>query len=254
MKRKILVERHLSKEELEGLIRRVKGRRLVERLIFIRCLYDGEAVKYAARKLGRAKLTGYGWLKRWNNRGPDGLRPNFGGGRPPKLSAEEREVLDEVLRKRDDWTTREVRNLILKKFGVNYSLRSVRRILRSLGMRCCKPYPRDYRRPEDAEERLRKGVKEALEEGKRFILGFLDECRPQTASNTQRVWSFGKPKVRRNTTHYQANTFGFYAKWREPSRLQGELQEGERLRVPGADKGEELEGEDPAGLGQLRLP
>jgi len=78
-------------------------------------------------------------------------------------------------------------------------------------MKYCKPYPKDYRRPEDAEEGLEKRVKEVLDGGKRFLFGFMDECRPQTDSNTQRVWSFGKPEIKKNTTRYKANTFGFYA-------------------------------------------
>jgi len=206
------VEKHLSKRELEGLIKQEKEKRLLERLIFIRDLYDGETVEKAAGKLGRVKQTGYNWLEKWNAEGLEGLKPDFTkAGRPPKLSAEERRELEETLRKRDDWTTKEVRNLIQEKFGVGYSLRSAMRILRSLRMRYCKPYPKDYRRPEDAEERLKERVEEALNGEKRFLLGFMDECRPQTESNTQRVWSFGKPEIRKNTTRYKANTFGFYA-------------------------------------------
>jgi len=206
------VEEHLSKRELEGLIKQEREKRLLERFIFIRDLYDGESVERAIRKLGRVKQTGYNWLKKWNAGSLEGLKPDFTkAGRPPKLSAEERRELKENLRKRDDWTTKEVRNLILRKFGIHYSLRSVKRILRFFGMKYCKPYPRDYRRPEDAEERLKRGVKEALKEGERFTLGFLDECRPQTDSNTQRVWSFRKPETKKNTTRYKANTFGFYA-------------------------------------------
>jgi len=212
VKRKILVERHLSEDELERLIREEREKRLLERLIFIRNLYDGESVEKAAGKLGRGKQTGYNWLRRWNAGGREGLKPDFTkAGRHPKLSAEEKRNLEDMLRKRDDWTTREVRNLIAEKFSVHYSLRSAMRILRSLGMKYCKPYPRDYRRPEDAEERLKNRIGEALKEGKRFLLGFLDECSPQTNSNTQRLWSFGKPEIRRDTTRYRANTFGFYA-------------------------------------------
>ena len=59
MKRKILVEMHLSRGELEGLIREEGEKRLLERLIFIRDLYDGEGVEKAAGKLGRVKQTGY---------------------------------------------------------------------------------------------------------------------------------------------------------------------------------------------------
>jgi len=207
-----LVEMHLSRGELEGLIREEGEKRLLERLIFIRDLYDGEGVEKAAGKLGRVKQTGYNWLKRWNAQGLEGLRLDFTkAGRPPKLSAEERRELEGLLRERGDWTTKEARNLIQERFGVRYSLRSAMRVLRSLGMKYCKPYPKDYRRPEDAEESLKKRVKEALNEGKRFLLGFMDETAPQTDSNTQRVWSFRKPRIRRNTTRYRANTFGFYA-------------------------------------------
>ena len=44
-----------------------------------------------------------------------------------------------------------------------------------------------------------------------FIIGFLDETSPQLNANTQRLWSFNKPSVKKNTTKMRANTFGFYA-------------------------------------------
>jgi len=43
------------------------------------------------------------------------------------------------------------------------------------------------------------------------IIGFLDESSPQTTSNSQRLWSFNKLVVKKNTTKMKANTFGFYA-------------------------------------------
>jgi transposase len=43
------------------------------------------------------------------------------------------------------------------------------------------------------------------------IIGFLDETSPQTTSNTQRLLSFQKPIIYKNTTRYKANAFGFYA-------------------------------------------
>lgn len=51
----------------------------------------------------------------------------------------------------------------------------------------------------------------ALENKKDFIIGFLDEAAPQTTANTQRLWSFTKPIIKKNTTKIRANTFGFYA-------------------------------------------
>ena len=52
---------------------------------------------------------------------------------------------------------------------------------------------------------------EDLEGQEHVLVGFLDECRPQTSVNTARVWSFGKALIIKDTTAYVANTFGFYA-------------------------------------------
>jgi hypothetical protein len=103
---------------------------------------------------------------------------------------------------RDFWTTKEVRLLIREEFEVKLSQDQVRRILRErLKMHFGKPYPRDYRRPPDAEERLEKEIKKALDGlgGEETGIGFVDETSPQTTANTVRVWSFTKPiEFRRN--------------------------------------------------------
>ena len=39
----------------------------------------------------------------------------------------------------------------------------------------------------------------------------MDQTSPQTTPNSQRLWSFTKPSIIKNTTHMRANTFGFYA-------------------------------------------
>lgn len=47
--------------------------------------------------------------------------------------------------------------------------------------------------------------------GEDTVIGFFDETSPQTSSNTQRLWSFTKPTIYKNTTRLRANSFGFYA-------------------------------------------
>jgi len=227
------VVKHLSKEELENLIKAEKSKRFAERLIFIRNLYAGENVETAIEKLGRCRATGYWWQQRWNQDGLEGLKPTFGGGRPAKLSIKEREELKQKLQTRSYWTAKEARQLIKNEFGHNYHPVSVSRILHSLGMRYGKPYPRDYRRPDDAEAKLKLTLEDALkklddleaqspqetsletsswEEGKEdVVVGFLDECSPQTCANTVRVYSFGRVIAVKDTEKYRANTFGFYA-------------------------------------------
>jgi transposase len=85
-------------------------------------------------------------------------------------------------------------------------------------MNFSKPYPKDYRRPKEAEEILagnletvmrllkERGVKE-----EEIAIGFLDETLPQLTANTVRVWSFGKPEILKNTKRIRSNTIGFYA-------------------------------------------
>ncbi|MCJ7444307.1 MAG: IS630 family transposase [Methanotrichaceae archaeon] len=43
------------------------------------------------------------------------------------------------------------------------------------------------------------------------MVGFLDETSPQTTANTQRLLSFDKPIIYKNTTKLRSNAFGFYA-------------------------------------------
>lgn len=115
-------------------------------------LYSGLSVPEASEKLGITKVTGYVWLERWNENGYEGIIPSFAGGRPSKLTEEEKIELKEILKERDDWKTKEIRKLICDKFNVEYSLKQVGIILKNLGLKFARPYPKDYRRPVDAEE------------------------------------------------------------------------------------------------------
>ncbi|MDN7025357.1 IS630 family transposase [Methanoculleus sp. FWC-SCC1] len=46
---------------------------------------------------------------------------------------------------------------------------------------------------------------------KHTVLGFLDECSPQTTANTQRMWSFDHTPLVKNTKKIRANTFAILA-------------------------------------------
>lgn len=210
MGKKIPLIKHVTAKELGNLIRKERNRRILQRLLFINQLYINDDVYDACKRTCIARRTGYTYLKNWNKHGYQGLTPNFGGGRPSKLTEEQREELKRILRSKENWLTGEVMGLIKEEFGVSYSLRHVSRILRSLGMHYSKPYPEDYRKPENAEETLKERLNDALRKtGGRCILGFLDEASPQTTDNKQRFWSFKKSKIVK-TTRYRANTFGFY--------------------------------------------
>ena len=153
----IPVQRKMTAEELEKLIKTLeKDTRVLKRLYFIRYRYQGDSVETAAEKVGVYKMVAYQWQDRWKEDGYAGLIPRFAGGKPAKLSPVKMERLMSVLKERDDLTTNEVQDLIEKRFGIRFTQKHVRTILRKLGMKYAKPYQHDYRRPENAEDDLKK--------------------------------------------------------------------------------------------------
>ena len=93
---------------------------------------------------------------------------------------------------------------------------------------------------------LRKSLKKLSELEVDFdscIIGFMDETSPQLNANTQRLWSFNKPSVKKNTTKMRANTFGFYAingesvvDFKENSRKESVCEFLEKIREKNPDK------------------
>ena len=88
--------------------------------------------------------TAYAWIRRWNQDGYNGIASPFHEsdnpkGRPAKLGDDDFKKLKMLLSLKSNWLTREVRDLILEKFGVKYSLSQVTRILRKLKIHLSKP-------------------------------------------------------------------------------------------------------------------
>lgn len=88
-----------------------------------------------------------------------------------------------------------------------------------MGMFCYKPQPRDYRQNPEHKEQLSqrlKAVADVLGMGTKnldkMVIGFADESTFQLFSNSARMWSFHKERIRKvNTTKTKQNCFGFYA-------------------------------------------
>ena len=192
------------------------------KLAFLKCFPElGRDLEEACQDFGIAVSTGYLWLRTWNDAGYSGISAQGQRtGRPSQLDEWDLTFLNYLLHQQATWTTAEVKELIRKEFGIEYSPAQVIRILRQrLKMHFSKPFPRDYRRPPDAEERLKASLHQAVRVLKDkgihkddLALGFLDETSPQNRANTVRVWSFEKsPALDKNTLHFKSNTIGFYA-------------------------------------------
>jgi putative transposase len=153
----IQIVKHMTVNDLTKQIKKLeKDTMVLQRLFFIKYRYEGKSVEEAAKLVSASKNTGYLWQERWNNDGYYGLSPQFAGGRPSYLSDEQKEKLKVLLKRKDNWTTKEVQELISKKFSVKYTLKQIRIILKNFGMNYAKPYHHDYRKPKNAKDILKK--------------------------------------------------------------------------------------------------
>lgn len=180
-----------------------------------------EDVGKASKTMSISPTTAYRWINLWNELGKESLKSEQGkgGGKPKKMTEEQIRELEKILRKEKEWwLTKEVIKLINDRFDIKYSEDQVVRILKKFGMNHAKPFPHDYRKPDNSKELLDNQLTlifKLLEKEKipkeKIAIGFLDEASPQTTANTVRVWSFGKPKIEKNTTKLKVNAIGFYA-------------------------------------------
>jgi putative transposase len=153
----IPLQKHMSNEELQKRIKTLEtNTKVLQRLYFIKHRYEGKSVEVASHLVGVAKPVGYDWQKRWNESGYEGLIPRYAGGRPSKLSDQQKEKLQLLLKEKNVWTTDEVRSLISSEFSVEYTLKQVRIIAKNFGMKYAKPFTLDYRKPPNAEQILKK--------------------------------------------------------------------------------------------------
>jgi len=161
------VKERLTEPELDEAIDEAQSNdeaRLVRRLCLVKNLYAGDSVTEAASRVGVTQPTASRWADRWNERGVDGLRPDFGGGRPPKLSEPERERLAEVLERHQPLTTDHVHLLVEDGFGVSYSDRHVLRLLEKLGVRDAVQSPGSTDQSDGAEDQFPRRLRAALDE------------------------------------------------------------------------------------------
>jgi len=132
-----------------------KQKKAAERLEFIRLRYLGYSAPEACTIRNVSIQTGYNWQKAWNESGMDSVMPNYGGGRPSSMTAEQKERFKNAVA-RDMMTTVEAGAYLKDHMGFEFTPKHVRSMLRSMGFRHAKPYDIDYRRPADAEAVLKK--------------------------------------------------------------------------------------------------
>ena len=111
-----------------------------------------------AEALGVTRGAVSQWLKAARDGGRQALRHRPPPGATPKLTAEQRAQIPDLLRKGaetygfvgDVWTTKRVATVIFRTFGVRYHAAHVSRLLRQIGWTVQKPIRRATQRDEAA--------------------------------------------------------------------------------------------------------
>ena len=136
-------------EALESMSRECKDERFARRLRGIAMILRGASRGDVARAQGVDTQTVRDWVIRYNDSGADGLRDLRYAGGTCRLSEEQRAELAEILKagpsvEQDGvcrWRLRDLRDWILNRFDVSYTIEGVRGLIHRSGFRNLSPRP-----------------------------------------------------------------------------------------------------------------
>ena len=176
----------MSAEDLNTHIRKFESDcKTANRLHLIKQVIKTNNIEEACEIMDVSPRTAYEWVKKWNEKGIDGLRHKKGAGRPTFMSEEQFLELDEWMVEQEYLTTKDVYLYIKDNFEVDYSLKQVGRIVRKLEYTWVKPYPIADDQPDDAEEQLKEKIDDLDLEND--IYGFVDETAIQNKPNVGKI-------------------------------------------------------------------
>lgn len=156
-KSKINIFNVSSEEELKEAIRNSKDDgRYHERLIAMKLFSKGNKLSDIADTLEVTFQTVHSWAKNCEEYGLEGLKPNFGGGRPSILTDEIKQQIDERILSDDSLNMTDVQKILADEMDIHFSLTYVCKIVRDLGYNYGKPRPLFKEAPDNKEEIFKK--------------------------------------------------------------------------------------------------
>ena len=153
-----------SGSELRQLAKAAKDADQARRLLALAAVRDGMS-RAAGAKIGAMdRQTLRDWVHRFNGKGPEGLINGKAPGPEPKLTAEQKEELRQVVEAGPDadkdgvvrWRCVDLKRVIEERFDVDLDEVSIGRILKELGFAHVSPRPKHPEQDPDAIEALKK--------------------------------------------------------------------------------------------------
>lgn len=139
---------------------RVRDGNAARRMLAIALVLEGGSREDAARTCGMDRQTLRDWVHRFNDQGLAGLsNDTTKGGRPPRLTVEQKAELAEIVRKGPDraihgvvrWRRIDLQAVIRDRFAVELAERTIGTILHELGFRRLSPRPYHPKKDEEAQ-------------------------------------------------------------------------------------------------------
>jgi len=154
----------ISYEKVKEAYEKEKSGRIKQRLFIILKTFKIKSSYKIAEIADTSHTKVQRWINRFNKYGFDGLKDKARTGAPTKLNAEQKIKLENVLDNpgefRAGYNSVEVLSKIKNIFGTDYTLRHVRRLLKSLDYSRIKPRPthinKDTIKAKDTVKKLKK--------------------------------------------------------------------------------------------------
>ena len=139
-----------SAAELRRLAAASRNANQSRRLLSLAAVVDGMNRTEAARVGGMDRQTLRDWVHRFNEHGPEGLLDGWSKGPVPRLSAEQRAEIAQLVETGPDravhgvvrWRRIDLRRVIVERFGVAYHERTIGKLLKRLGFSHISARPR----------------------------------------------------------------------------------------------------------------
>jgi transposase len=151
-------------DDLRRLARGSRDSDQTRRLLALAVIHDGGSRSDAAKIGGVTLQIIRDWVLRFNASGPEGLKNRWGAGPTPKLTAEHRQALAEMVERGPipaihgvvRWRRCDLAQELYETFGVSVEESTIGRALREMGYRKLSARPRHHAQNEYAVEDFKK--------------------------------------------------------------------------------------------------
>ncbi len=147
------IEDHLSDSEINDLLDEHKASyNIYRRLFLIKMVKNGDTIKRASEIVSISRKTGERWVKEYNEKGIDGLLPDYSNcGLESELTDEMLEILHYyIIHSEEGFTIKDVQQLIYGLFKIKFSYNHTWFIARKkLGLNYGKPFIKYNSRTEE---------------------------------------------------------------------------------------------------------